>query len=90
MTTLTLPTPPELAGVPNDRAVGKLGDWLMRVARKCGGPAVEHALGEGWPASAELRGFMPSHLIEMARNEAHQLANETWAKERKAKGTWGV
>jgi hypothetical protein len=90
MTTLTLPTPPDLAGVPNDQAVTRLGTWLTQVARKCGEPALDHALGAGWPATSELRGFIPAHTIEIARNEARQLASETWAKEAKANGKWGV
>src|SRR4029453_15397408 len=58
----------------------KLADWLMVVARQCGEPALDCALGPGWPGTRQQREWIMPH-IEGARNEARQLASEMWAKE---------
>lgn len=91
MTTLTLPHAP--AGIQAMRAIqgaDVLGAWLFDVARKCGEPALDHAIGAGWPGTTEQRKHLAPGHIEKARNEARQVASETWAKEATARGTWGV
>ena len=89
MTTLTLPPPP--AGVQSlpGAQVGPLAEWLLHVARKCGEPALDHALSAGWPGTAQQRQNIEPH-VESARNEARQVASESWAKEAKKRGEWGV
>lgn len=87
---LDLPTAPDLAGIDNDLAVGFIGSWLIDVARRCGEPAIDRALAEDWPGTEQQRDLIPEQAIEMARNEARQIASETWAKEARERGAWGV
>lgn len=90
MTNLSLPTPPSTAGLANVQAADVLGAWLLNVARRCGEPALDHATTAGWPGTPEQRALLAPGHIEQARNEARQLANETWAMQAKARGAWGV
>ena len=92
MTRLTLPTPPDgIQAMQMDRSVGVLAGWLMTVARARGEPALDFALGAGgWPGTPQQRDAMPDGHIVAARNEARQLASETWAKEARERGEWGV
>lgn len=92
MTRLTLPNPPpDIQAMQLDRSAGVLADWLMTVARTKGEPALDFALSAGgWPGTPKQRDFMPAGAIEAARNEARQIASESWAKEAREREEWGV
>lgn len=78
------------AGLSNVDAVDAYAHWLLEVARQCGEPAISRAIGLEWPGSPEQHAMLlPAH-IQAARDLARQLASETWAKEAKERGTWGV
>ena len=69
-TTLQLPQPPELAGMTPHQTQAALIDWLTTVARTCGEPGLDHALGAGWPGTAEQRTWITDGHIETARSQA--------------------
>jgi hypothetical protein len=90
---LALPTPPAgIQDVPAVRGADLLAAWLLDVARQCGEPALDRALGQDWPGTTDQRRSLADRpsLIERARNEARQLASEPWAKAAKARGGWGT
>ena len=86
---LPIPTPPDVSGLPNVNAADRFGAWLKEVGRQCGEPAIDRALAD-WPGTPEQRRLLAPIHIETARNEARQVGSETWAKESKARGEWGV
>jgi hypothetical protein len=90
MTKLTLPTPPDVSGLSTLNAADALGSWLFKVARERGEPAVRHAVGAGWPGTAEQRKHLAPGHVERAINEARQVSSEVWAKEARQRGEWGV
>jgi hypothetical protein len=88
--TLALPAPPADIQVPATRGADLLAAWLLKVARKCGEPALDRAINGEWSGTADQRRLLHPMHIETARNEARQLASEPWAKQAKARGDWGV
>jgi len=89
MTSLQLPpAPANFATAPGNSAIHAA--WLMEVARKCGEPALNHALGMGWPGTPMQRKNLHDSVIEECRNEARQLANEVHYRKLRAAGKWGV
>lgn len=90
---MSLTLPPLPSGVTtmhDDQAASCYGSWLMDVARKCGEPAIDRVLTQDWPGTKAQRLRLAEGQIEAARNQARQIASETWAKEARERGEWGV
>lgn len=90
---MTLPLPPapsDVKSIPADLARSLLGEWLMKVARQCGEPSIDRALGKDWPGTKEQRALLHDTHIELARNEARQLGLEVSYRDLKVAGKWGV